>query len=114
MVEPPYLYRYLPGEREDSAAFWCFRPGKDEPYLLVLVEKHRIVSTIGWNAYPGGLSLHESGDLPLSEFAYVDDPEKRPGPLQQRTKFRPLRSEYDGVITLFYRHDGRWLYRILH
>lgn len=113
-VDPPYLYGYLPGPREASAAFWCTREGAEQRYLLVLVEKHRILATVPWDMYPGGLSLHESTDLPLSEFVYADDPKKGPGPPGKRTQFAPLRSEYDGVVTLFYRDGDRWLYRVLH
>lgn len=116
MVEPPYLYGWLPGKRESSAAFWCFRGGVNDerPYLLVLVENGRISETIPWEIFPGGLSLHDSSAIPLSDFLFIDEPAQRSGPAGKMTEFPPLRSEYDGVITLFYRYDGRWLYRILH
>jgi hypothetical protein len=113
-VDPPYLYGYLPGAREESAAFWCIRKGADQRYLLVLVEKHRIASTVPWDMYPGGLSLNDSSGIPLSEFVYVDDPKKGTRPPGKQTEFAPLRSEYDGVVTLFYRDGDRWLYRVLH
>ena len=111
MVEPPYLYGLLPGDREDTAAFWCFREGTEKPYLLVFVEKGRVVSSLSWVNYPGGLSRHDKAHLPLSDFRYVDNPEES-GPKGVATRYSPLRSEYDGVVTLFYREGNRWLYRI--
>ena len=114
MIDPPYLYGYLPGEREDSAAFWCHRDHREAPYLLVLVADGRIVSTLAWNMYPGGLSLHDSARVALSDFTYADDPGKARGPNGKLTEFPPLHSEYDGIITLFYRFGDRWLYRVLH
>jgi len=112
MVEPPYLYGYLPGGKEESAAFWCHREGAEKPFVLVLVEKGRVTSTIAWQNYPGGLSLDDSAPLRLSDFRYVDKPEQR-GPVDAKTTHPSLRSEYDGVITLFYHHGDRWLYRLL-
>ena len=99
MVEPPYLYGYLPGSKEDSAAFWCARE-KDSAHLLVLVENGKVSSHFRWINFPGGLSLARDRDFSLSEFQYVDDPTAR-GPEGGGTKHPPLQSEYDGVITLF-------------
>lgn len=113
MVEPPYIYGVFPGDREGSAAFWCQKAADEQqPYRLVVVEKGRVVAAIPWEVFPGGLSRQEAGDA-LSDFRAVDDP-KRPGPSGTRTSYPALRSEYDGIITLFYRYDGQWLYQLSH
>jgi len=111
MVEAPYLYGYLPGNKEDSAAFWCYQPGGEEPYVLVLVQGDRIASTVRQRNYPGGLSLHDSAHVALSEFRYVDNPQEH-GPKARTTSHPPLRSEYDGNITLYYRDGERWLFEL--
>ena len=118
MVEPPYLYGYLPGNKEESAVFWCYREGESKPYLLVFVEglgmdgEGHITSTIPWQNFPGGLSLYETRQVPLSELRYVDEPSKY-GSEGKTTQYAPLQSYYDGVITLFYRDGDRWLYEII-
>ena len=114
MVEPPYIYGVFPGDREGSAAFWCQKAADEkQPYRLMVVEKGRVVAAIPWEVFPGGLSRQETtGDL-LSDFRYVDDAKRR-GPSGKRTEYPALRSEYDGVVTLFYRYDGQWLYQLSH
>ena len=42
MVEPPYLYGYVPGWKGNSAVFWCYR-SEDEPYLLVAMRDGKIL-----------------------------------------------------------------------
>ena len=118
MVEPPYLYGYLPGDKEESAVFWCYREAESKPYLLVFVgdlgmaREGRITSTIPWQNFPGGLSLYDTRHVPLSEFRYVDDPNEY-GPKGKMTEYPPLQDYYDGVITLFYREGDQWLYEII-
>ena len=118
MVDPPYLYGYLPGNKEQSAAFWCYREQGEKPYLLVFVEHlgngrtGRVTSIIPWHDRPRGLSLNDSKNMPLSEFRYIDNPEER-GP-DRLTEYAPVVDSYDGVIRLFYQDGKRWLYRILH
>src|SRR3990172_4624961 len=135
MVEPPYLYGYLPGNKEETAAFWCYRKQAKEPYLLVFVEglgqarQGRVTSTIPWSAFPGGLSrfdtknvywydsegvrLSDSEHLPLSELRYVDKP-KEHGPKENTTKYTPVQAEYDGVVVLFYQYCARCFFKLFH
>ena len=135
MIDPPYLYGYLPGNKEETAAFWCYRKQAKESYLLVFVEglgqarQGRVTSTIPWSAFPGGLSrfdtknvywydsegvrLSDSEHLPLSEFRYVDNP-KEHGPEEKTTKYTPVQAEYDGVVVLFYQDGDRWLFKVFH
>ena len=112
-VEPPYIYGVFPGEKERSAAFWCEKGGDEKPYVLVVVEKGRVVAAIPWEVFPGGLSRQDASGEALSDFRYVDDP-KRHGSSGKKTEYPALRSEYDGIITLFYRYDEQWLYQIFH
>lgn len=117
MIEPPYLYGYIPGDIEDSAAFWCERTdSRPRSFLLVLVNSQAASTCpqlIEWSSFPGGLSLGEP-DTSLEEFTYVEDQGADSRLSGARTRYAPLRDYYDGVETLFYCHDGRWTYRIRH
>lgn len=119
MTDPSYLYGYYPRERELSAAFWCRKLEGRRTYLLVLwnwnypdTTPDGCPSFVEWQEFPRGLSLFEDEDMSLMGFSYMDDrTEVSP---EARTRYRPLRAEYDGNETLFYCHDGRWTYRIRH
>lgn len=113
MIEAPYLYGVLPGDKENSAAFWCQRSADEKPYVLVVVDKGRAVAAIPWEVFRGGLSRHDASGQALSDFRRVDDPKQR-GPAGKTTEFPPLQSEYDGIITLFYRDGDQWFYQISH
>ena len=108
MIEPPFFYGFHPGPKENSAIFWCFSE-KEESYFLVSIVKNKIDSFFAWHNYPGGLSLADSKTWELSEFSYVKNPDKK-GPKGEFTKFTPIKDEYDGLITLFYKHEDEWLY----
>ncbi|MEO1019498.1 MAG: hypothetical protein AAFY56_17670 [Pseudomonadota bacterium] len=59
MVEPPFVYGFLSGEREDNAVFWCeFDEGDDKYYRLVITHSERqdfgCPTTIDTRAFPGG------------------------------------------------------------
>lgn len=110
-VDPPYIYGIRPGPRGESAAFWCAVETSPR-YRLVIVENGSITDAIEWGNYPGGLSLAEVAEWDLSEFRYIEDRDQR-GPQGEYTAVAPLWSEYDGAITIFYRHEGRWLFRML-
>ncbi|MFZ5503510.1 MAG: hypothetical protein ACOY3V_08320 [Pseudomonadota bacterium] len=115
MVLPPYLYGYLPGEIEDSAAFWC---KKGNNYLLMFLDKARskwsreCPSSIVWRNYPGGLSLSAENNLPLDQFVNLTSDLR--DSKNQKTAYPPLRSYYDGVEALFYCHKGDWYVRVRH
>lgn len=137
MVEPPYLYGYVPGkgrlpeaEQARGAVFWC-RNGAGESSGNVLVfarkagsfhgfslaESQRLLAcppVLPWPTSrgnpPGGLSVGTAQDEPLDGFRYADDLEHR-GPPDRRTTHPPLRSRYDGTGWDFYCHAGKWLVR---
>ncbi|MDT8385445.1 MAG: hypothetical protein RRB22_13645 [Gammaproteobacteria bacterium] len=115
MILPPYLYGYLPGKMEDSAAFWC---KKGKKYLLVFVDKadsirsRSCAGSIAWRNYPGGLSLSAENNIPLDQFHNLTSNLR--GPKDQVTAYPPVRSYYDGVETLFYCHNGEWFVRVRH
>jgi len=111
-IDPPYIYGYRPGDRENSAAFWCYRQ-QDQTHLLVFVREGRAVARIPWSSLPGGLTLADEARLDLSQFRYVDDPQAR-GPSNVTTDYRPLVSECDGVSYTFYEYRGRWLVWFRH
>lgn len=114
LVNPPYVLDYLPGDREDSAAFWCTRPKATEKYLLVIVgQSNKCPGAISWQNYPGGLSVVRDERMKLSEFFYRDNVREH-GPANSFTKGPILRSEYDGTGEYFYCHAGRWLVQQFH
>ena len=92
--------------------FWCLR-AEDRSYLLVAVRNGKVDSHIRWLNFPGGLTLAARDDWDLSTFHYVDDPHT-PGPAGLVTEYRPIQDEYDGAVTLFYEHEGRWLFSMFH
>jgi hypothetical protein len=113
MIEPPYLYGYIPGRKENSAVFWCFRR-KDEMYLFVAMRNGRIHSHFEWPyGFPDGLSLDTVERRLLSSFVYVDNPRMR-GPEGRYTEYKPVVSYYDGMTHILYEHEGRWLVRQYH
>lgn len=118
MVDPPYLYGYLPGEKEESAVFWCYREHEEKPYRLVFVEslgqgrEGHVASTAAWRNYPGGLALYEEQKVPLSKFRFLDKPQEY-GPEGKTTQYAPVQEYYDGTTTLFYQEGGRWLFLML-
>src|SRR3990172_1931605 len=65
MVEPPYLYGYLPGDKEESAVFWCYREAESKPYLLVFVEglgmarEGRLTPPLPRRTFPGAFPLYQ-------------------------------------------------------
>ncbi|HER20225.1 MAG TPA: hypothetical protein ENO14_04170 [Chromatiales bacterium] len=111
MVNPPYVYGVLPGEAERSAAFWC-QIDAFPKYRLVIVEDREVRAAIEWSNFPGGLSIAEEIQWPLSEFHFLDEPHVT-GPSGEVTRFPPIRSEYDGAVELFYEYNGRWLVRMI-
>lgn len=113
MVEPPYLYGVFPGPKEESAAFWCDKDPQTKAVELIIVERGRVTARVAWDMFPGGLSIQPNANEDLSGFRYVDNPE-RAAPSTSRSSFSPLRSEYDGVIVLFYRLNGEWLFEVWH
>lgn len=112
-IGAPFAYGILPGRPDESAAFWCMSPGKERPYVLIVLEREKVIGMIREDNEPGGLGVSSEREMPLSEFRYVADP-KRLGPPAERTQFAPLSSTYDGVTRLYYRLGDEWLVKVTH
>ncbi|SRR6266571_6630041 len=121
MIGPPYVYGYLPGRTEDSAAFWCERTksGEREFFLAVMVHEGRSAGAlacprlVAWHNYPGGLGLYRNPKQSLEAFTYLDAP-KQKGPRDRVVVHNAIQSSAPGQSTEFYCHDGRWLVRSRH
>jgi hypothetical protein len=117
MVLPPYVYGVFPGDREESAAFWCERSGEAGPrYLLVFFLRSgtvpsRCPRTLEWANYPGGLSLSDDAAIDLSQFRSVSGKPVAVVP-GTRTEYPAVADYYDGSRHLFYCYQGEWLYRV--
>jgi hypothetical protein len=117
-VEPPFVYGYLPGPKEDSAAFWCQKTkNKETKYFLVFLFKNRnhelcnCPDIIEWQNYPGGLSIYKDTNATLDRFVYITDP-KRKVPKNVKLTNNAVRSYYDGLEEIFYCYKGEWLVRM--
>ena len=84
-----------------------FRPGHGD------VGQENCPAQIRGQTHIGGLSLIPLADLNVAQFRYLEDPKKL-APTTEPTAGMAIRSEYDGVGTEFYCHDGKWLYRRFH
>jgi len=119
MIEPPFAYGALSGERENSAVFWCRSKNAPNSYKLVLVSrknfrekwKHEIIFET--KNYPDGLSILEGLKISLDNFQYTADPKKR-GPNNVLPSSKVILSYYDGVAEYFYNYNGHWLIYIQH
>jgi hypothetical protein len=116
MLNPPYVYGWLSGDPEDSAAFWCQKAEKSEkPYELVLkvTDPKKMAGCPAiieyWN-YPRGLSVEVHRTLSLANFRYVNEP-KRAGPAIVVTRANVIVNSYDGVGDDFYCYQAQWLMR---
>jgi hypothetical protein len=131
MVNPPYVYGYLPGRSSDSAAFWCEKQsGKERRFFLIIMHrqlpqqipadlrdvKHELArcpNKLETSAYPSGLEIYKNPQMTLDGFVYVSDPQKRP-PRNTKLVHNAILSSYDGGEQLFYCYDGSWVVRIRH
>lgn len=113
MVNPPFVYGWLTGDPENSAAFWCKKTKESErPYILMLKTRDSkelagCPATIEWWNPPGGLSIETRPNLSLANLRYVSAPQKH-GPMTVIPKARVIVSYYDGLSDIFYCHEGRW------
>lgn len=115
MINPPYVYGYLAGPSENSAAFWCKKAiNNKESYLLLFMSKDekalKCPTSIEWSNYPGGLSILHDPSMKLENFVYINKP-SRSGPKNVRLRNNAILSEYDGVSEIFYCYRGEWLVR---
>jgi hypothetical protein len=121
MVNPPYVYGYLPGPKENSAAFWCEKKENDKEIFLLnfffkgeIPEEYICSQSIQRKTgYPGGLSVYKDRDTTLEFFHYLNDPKRKP-PANEKLTHNGILSEYDGVGLLFYCYKGEWIVRITH
>jgi hypothetical protein len=116
MVEPSYIYGYLPQDKEDSAVVWC-KPEADErsdTYWLLFFTKDNHVSIgcpkkIVWDSYPGGLSIERGKRISLDDFYSVTD-RKQKALKGLVTSGAVVVSYYDGIETAFYCYKNQWLF----
>jgi hypothetical protein len=118
MINPPYVYGYLPGAKDKSAVFWCqiLEKGERRFVLLLMVKAESVHGSkqcprqIRWHNRPKGLDLYKNPRESLAEFVYLDAPDQK-GPRDVRLTDNAIRSVYDGVGSVFYCYKGRWLVR---
>jgi hypothetical protein len=128
MVDPPYVYGWLPGDKENSAVFWCKKKGEStklynlifisrtSPNLPSLADPKQLggcPAIIEWHNSPRGLTIETRPRLPLSTFRYVSMPE-RTAPRSVVANAKVLVNYYDGVENVFYCHKGQWLVESRH
>lgn len=70
MIDPPYVYGWLAGDKERSAVFWCQRPDdRAHPYRLMFrpADPGQLgcPATIEWRNPPGGLSIDKRTTWPF-------------------------------------------------
>ncbi len=118
MVNPLYVYGYLPGDEENSAAFWCqkIQNGKKKYFLVFMFKKrnHELCNcpdVIEWRNPPGGLSIYKNANTTLDGFVYMND-QKKKVPKNVRLTNNAIRSYYDGLEEIFYCYKGEWLVRM--
>jgi len=75
MIDLPSVYGYLPGEKEERAAFCGQEMGKPNFYLVVFVNERndtvgRCPTFIRWKNHPRGLSLSEQRNSRLLRRAH--------------------------------------------
>src|SRR2546426_12544006 len=63
MVNPPYVYGFLEGRREESAVLWCERrEGENRRFRYIVnslgKQETRCTTMVGWTGYPGRHSRH--------------------------------------------------------
>jgi hypothetical protein len=114
MIEPSYVYGVLPGEKENSAVFWCRNKDKKGTYSLILTSRKNEISPWSYETiittqnYPRGLSVIPNPSLPLSEFIYITN-FKTHGPKGIKTSHSAISSYYDGIREIYYNYNGKWL-----
>jgi hypothetical protein len=114
MVNPPYAYGWLPGDREKSAVFWCEKTKKSgKPYSLMFKPADPKLlegcpAVIDRADFPGGLSIEIRPHLALSVFRFVTAP-MQTGPSIEVANARVLVNYYDGLTDVIYCYQGKWL-----
>ena len=111
---PPYVYAEVGGP-EPAAALWCReKKGGRTKYILLFrpgdgsVGQGTCPPRIPDQEHIGGLSLLYKSDLKLDQFRFISTPALS-GPPSQPLKEIAIKSEYDGVGSIYYCHEGKWL-----
>ena len=119
MIDPPYVYGFLPGEQENSAVFWCREKNATKRCLLVLASRKSLFDDWSYEIIiktenpPRGLSIVKNCKITLDKFSYISSPKKR-GPKGVLPVANVILSTYDGVSEYYYNHKGSWLISIWH
>jgi hypothetical protein len=113
MINPPYVYGWLSGDKEKTAAFWCKKTDdRIRPYRLVFMpsdpKQLGCPAMIEWRNPPGGLSIERRTHIALRNFRPVAAP-NRGVPSYVVANAKVLVNYYDGLTDIFYCHMGEWL-----
>ena len=120
VADPPFVYVDTLSEWwEGTSAVWC-RPRGSRPNRYTLLFRFgegrgtfaRCPNRIDNREHIGGLSVVRRPSLSLAVFHYVDQPTQS-GPSVPATDAM-IHETYDGIGTLFYCYEGRWLAFGLH
>jgi hypothetical protein len=116
---PFYAYGYLPGKKEDSAAFWCTKDtGYKKQYMLVIYHKnkkpknYRCSDIIYGKNYPNPLSIFKATGESLEYFKNIENP-KKVLPKDAKLTNNGILSSIE-TSELFYCYKGKWIVRVGH
>lgn len=110
-VDPPYVYGWITGDKENSAVFWCKKGERSYQLMFMPADAKQLggcSAIIQSQNHPRGLSIETRSNLALNTFRYLADP-KRTGPATVVPKAKVLVNTYDGVGEDYYCHKGQWL-----
>jgi hypothetical protein len=116
VISPPYVYAAEADGSEPAAALWCREKKEDRDEYTLLFRQG--TGSVGQRSCPqkiahqeriGGLSLLKIFDLKLNKFRFVENPSKF-SRSSKKIQDISIKSEYDGVGTIFYCFKGEWLF----
>ncbi len=114
MIDPPYVYGWLAGDKEKSSVFWCKQADDGlTPYRLMFIpaksqQPGGCPAVLKWHDAPRGLSIEKRARLVLRKFRYVDTPTRQVPP-HTVADAKVLVNYYDGVRDVFYCDKGSWV-----
>jgi len=124
-VNPPFLYAV--SANGISQAFLCEKKKEGGKVYILVVDMERVKgqtptcqNEIALRNIPGGLTLFPPEGLPelgnhkwkLEDFVYFGNPSKT-GP-DSPLEHDAIMESYDGGGTIFYCHNGNWLFHGIH
>jgi len=114
IFDPPYVMGWLPGNREESAAYWCVSKNNSRKVRLIFEGESKCPKEIEWDSNRLlGLSVVNER-LPLEWFTYWDDPKQRKGPTKVATRGPIVYAGDSGAGLYFYCYREKWLVRVVH